>query len=176
MARARISSGRSPYYQGSPHRGLLRSVKNFQSFTMICCKPHVASSFVCAPQFFNTPKRLCGHTVLLHPAYMLLRILLVLFSCFLWQHTQVEELDRCSSCEVKLDHKTEVYRTEVLPRKLTVFEIFTIFWCPYFVGDIILQCPVRVTETYFVLLPVIWYSVSPVTMPYLLHFKDALTM
>jgi hypothetical protein len=39
MARFRISSGRSPCYKGSPHRGLLRSAKNFQSFTMICRKP-----------------------------------------------------------------------------------------------------------------------------------------
>jgi hypothetical protein len=32
MARARISSGRSPYYQGSSYRGLLRSVKKLPEF------------------------------------------------------------------------------------------------------------------------------------------------
>jgi hypothetical protein len=32
MARARISSGRSPCYQGGPQRGLLRSVKKLPEF------------------------------------------------------------------------------------------------------------------------------------------------
>jgi hypothetical protein len=51
-ARARISSARYPCYQESPHRGLLRSVKNFQSFTVILLKPRVATQFVCASTFF----------------------------------------------------------------------------------------------------------------------------
>jgi hypothetical protein len=55
-ARARISSGRSPCYQGSPHRGLLRSVKNFQSFNMICRKPHVASSICLRAIIFQNPE------------------------------------------------------------------------------------------------------------------------
>jgi hypothetical protein len=56
MARARISSGRSPCYKGSPHRGLLRSVKNFQSFTVICRKPHVASSICLRAKIFQNPE------------------------------------------------------------------------------------------------------------------------
>jgi uncharacterized protein with PIN domain len=38
-----------------------------------------------------------------------------------------EELERCSSCEVKLSHIAKDYCTEVMPRILNVFEIFTIF-------------------------------------------------
>jgi hypothetical protein len=56
MARARISSGRSPCYQGSPHRGLLRSVKTFQSFTVFCRKPHVASSICLRATIFQNPE------------------------------------------------------------------------------------------------------------------------
>jgi hypothetical protein len=65
MARARISSGLSPCYQGSPHRGLLRSAKNFQSFTVICRKPHVASS-IClrATNFQNPEGTLWTHCIL----------------------------------------------------------------------------------------------------------------
>jgi hypothetical protein len=48
-------SGRSPCYQGSPHRCLLRSVKNFQSFTVICRKPHVASSICLRATIFQNP-------------------------------------------------------------------------------------------------------------------------
>ena len=56
MVRARISSGRSPCYQGSLHRGLLKSVKNFQGFTVICRKPHVASSICLRPTIFQNPE------------------------------------------------------------------------------------------------------------------------
>jgi hypothetical protein len=56
MARARISYGRSPGYQGSLHRGLLRSVKNFQSFTVICRKPHMASSICLRATIFQIPE------------------------------------------------------------------------------------------------------------------------
>jgi hypothetical protein len=43
---------------------ILRTTKGAQSFIIICRKPHMASSIiVCAPQFFKTPKGLCGHTV-----------------------------------------------------------------------------------------------------------------
>jgi hypothetical protein len=56
MARARISSGRSLCYQGSPHRGLLRSVKNFQSFTVICRKPHMASSICLRTTILQNPE------------------------------------------------------------------------------------------------------------------------
>jgi hypothetical protein len=56
MARARISSGRYPYYQGSPHRGLLRSVKSFQSFSVICHKLHVASSICLRAKNFSKPR------------------------------------------------------------------------------------------------------------------------
>jgi hypothetical protein len=56
MTTARILSGRSPCYQGSPYRGLLRSVKNFQSFTMICRKPHVASSICLRATIFQNPE------------------------------------------------------------------------------------------------------------------------
>jgi hypothetical protein len=52
MARA----GRSPCYQGSPHRRLLRSVKNFQSFSVICRKPHVASSICLRATIFQNPE------------------------------------------------------------------------------------------------------------------------
>jgi hypothetical protein len=41
---------------------LLAEKRNFQSFTLICRKPWLAQ-FVCAPQFFKTPKGLYGHTV-----------------------------------------------------------------------------------------------------------------
>jgi hypothetical protein len=66
MARVRISSGRYPCYQWSPHRGLIRSVENFQSFAVICSKP--LAQFVCAPKCFKTPNRLCGHTVFMSRA------------------------------------------------------------------------------------------------------------
>jgi hypothetical protein len=56
MARAGISSGSSPCYQGSPHRGLLRSVKNFQSFTVIFRKLHVASSICLRATIFQNPE------------------------------------------------------------------------------------------------------------------------
>jgi hypothetical protein len=56
MARALISSGRPPCYQGSPNRGLLRSVKNFQSFTVICRKPHVAGSICLRAKIFQNPE------------------------------------------------------------------------------------------------------------------------
>jgi hypothetical protein len=59
-ARARISSGRSPCYQGSPYRGLLRSVKNFQSFPMICRKPHMASSIYLRATIFQNPEGTLG--------------------------------------------------------------------------------------------------------------------
>jgi hypothetical protein len=42
--------------KGSPQRGLLRSVKNFQSFTVICRKPHVASSICLSATIFQNPK------------------------------------------------------------------------------------------------------------------------
>jgi hypothetical protein len=41
---------------GSPHQGLLRSVKNFQSFTMICRKPHVACSICLHATIFQNPE------------------------------------------------------------------------------------------------------------------------
>jgi hypothetical protein len=56
MARARISSGCYPCYQRSPHQGLLRSVKNFQSFAVICRKPHVASSSFLRATIFQNPE------------------------------------------------------------------------------------------------------------------------
>jgi hypothetical protein len=56
MARAQISSGRYPCYQRSPHRGLLRSVKNFQSFAVICHKPHMASSICLRATIFQKPR------------------------------------------------------------------------------------------------------------------------
>jgi hypothetical protein len=37
--------------------------RNFQSFTMICRKSIWLAQFICAPQFFKTPKGLCGYTV-----------------------------------------------------------------------------------------------------------------
>jgi hypothetical protein len=72
MARARILSGRSPCYQGSPQWGVLKSVKNFQRFTMICHKPQWIAQFVCAPQFFKAPKGLCRHTVFYIPLVTIL--------------------------------------------------------------------------------------------------------
>jgi hypothetical protein len=56
MTRARISSGRYPWYQGIPHRGLLRSVENFQSFAIIWRKPHVASSICLRATIFQNPE------------------------------------------------------------------------------------------------------------------------
>jgi hypothetical protein len=56
LIRDMISSGRSPCYQGSPHRGLLRSVKNFQSFAMTCRKPHAASSICLRATIFQNPE------------------------------------------------------------------------------------------------------------------------
>jgi hypothetical protein len=44
---------RSSCYQGCPYRGLLRLVKKFQSFTMICHKPHVASSICLRTTIFQ---------------------------------------------------------------------------------------------------------------------------
>jgi hypothetical protein len=68
MARARISSGRSPCYQGSPHRGLLRSVKNFQSFTVICRKPYMSSSICLRATIFQNPEgTLWTHCMSLQP-------------------------------------------------------------------------------------------------------------
>jgi hypothetical protein len=37
--------------------------KNFQSFAVICRNRMWLAQFVCVPQFFKTPSRLCGHTV-----------------------------------------------------------------------------------------------------------------
>jgi hypothetical protein len=37
--------------------------KNFQSSTVICRKPHVASSICLRATIFQNPKGLCGHTV-----------------------------------------------------------------------------------------------------------------
>jgi hypothetical protein len=37
--------------------------KNFQSFTVICRKLHVARSICLRATIFQTPKGLCGHTV-----------------------------------------------------------------------------------------------------------------
>jgi hypothetical protein len=38
--------------------------KSFQSFTVICRKPRVASSICWSATIFQNPKGLCGHTVL----------------------------------------------------------------------------------------------------------------
>jgi hypothetical protein len=56
MPRDRILFGCYPCYQRSPHRGLLRSVKNAQSFAVICCKPHVASSICLSAPIFQNPE------------------------------------------------------------------------------------------------------------------------
>jgi hypothetical protein len=56
---------RVPAYPNEVEHHLVGGKKNFQSFTVICRKPHVASWICCAPQFFKTPKGLCGHTVVL---------------------------------------------------------------------------------------------------------------
>jgi hypothetical protein len=42
--------------KGSPQRGLLRSVKNFQSFVVICRKPHVASSICLRATICQNPE------------------------------------------------------------------------------------------------------------------------
>jgi hypothetical protein len=42
--------------QRTPHRGLLRPVKNFQSFAVICRKPHVASSICLRATIFQNPE------------------------------------------------------------------------------------------------------------------------
>jgi hypothetical protein len=63
MTTARISSGRYPCYQGSPHRGLLRSIKDFQSFPVICCKLLVASSIFLRAKIFKNPEQTFWHTV-----------------------------------------------------------------------------------------------------------------
>jgi hypothetical protein len=42
---------------------MLAAKENFQSFSMICRKPHVASSICLRATIFQTPKGLCGHTV-----------------------------------------------------------------------------------------------------------------
>jgi hypothetical protein len=66
MARARIWSGCYPCYQRSPHRGLLRSVKNFHSFAVICHKPHVATSICLRATIFQNPEwTLWTHCILL---------------------------------------------------------------------------------------------------------------
>jgi hypothetical protein len=39
--------------------------KNFQSFTVICRKPHVASSICLRPTIFRNPDWPCGHPVCL---------------------------------------------------------------------------------------------------------------
>jgi hypothetical protein len=57
MARARILSERSPSYQGSQHRGLLKSVKYFQGFTIIYSKPHMARSICLRGHNFSKPRR-----------------------------------------------------------------------------------------------------------------------
>jgi hypothetical protein len=55
--RARILSGHYPCYPGSPHWGLLRSIKDFQSFPVICCKLHVSSSICLHAKTFKNPKQ-----------------------------------------------------------------------------------------------------------------------
>jgi hypothetical protein len=44
---------------------LLVAEKNFQSFTVICRKPHVASSICLRATIVQNPEGTCGHTVLL---------------------------------------------------------------------------------------------------------------